>query len=184
MHAYIKHRSPGRLRLRIPEARCRPDMLRRISDHARRMPGVTSTQFNPTTGSVLISSAEDTIIDAAKLAEALSGPDLPMKVVDMVAEAIAPIPPGTRSETSETLTNLLQEADVFVRTATRNKLDLRLLLPLGAGVGALGYLSKAGSSTPLWVTLAIFAVTSFTTLQNLPSQLGDAQTQSSPAYLH
>ena len=157
-------------------------MLRRISDHARRMPGVTSAQFNPATGSVLITSAEHVTIDAAKLAEALSGPDMPMKVIDLIAEAIAP--PGKRSEASEALTNLLQEADVFVRTATHNKLDLRLLLPLGAAAGALGYLGKTESSTPLWITLAIFAVTSFTALQNLPSQLGDAQTHSSPAYLH
>ncbi len=184
MHAYVKHRSPGRLRLRIPEARRRPETLRRIAEHARRMPGVTSTQFNPITGSVLISSAEDAIIGAANLAEALSGPDMLIKVIDLIAEALAPIPPGTRSEVSEALTGLLQEADVFVRTATRNKLDLRLLLPLAAGAGALGYLGKTGSSTPLWVTLAIFAVTSFTALQNLPSQLDDAQTQSSPAYLH
>lgn len=184
MHAYVKHRSPGRLRLRIPQARNHQDILHRLSDQARRINGLTATEINPVTGSLLLRFDEEITLDPAQLADFLSTPDLPIEIIDSVAKAVEAISPGTRSEISEALSGFLSEADRVVRTTTDNKLDLGLMLPLAAAAGALGYLGRTGSTTPLWVTLMLFAITSFPALQTLPLDSELAQTLSGPAYLH
>ncbi|HYB91676.1 MAG TPA: hypothetical protein VEC38_11595 [Candidatus Binataceae bacterium] len=52
------------------------------------------------------------------------------------------------------------ELDDAIRAATGNVLDLKVLIPLLAGILGIVLLPKT-RSTPLWLTLMIFAFSSF-----------------------
>jgi hypothetical protein len=123
-------------------------------------------------------------LDSEQLADFLSTSDLPIEIIDLVAKAVEAISPGTPSEISRALSGFLSDADQVIRGATGNKLDLSLMLPLAAAAGALGYLGRTSATTPLWITLMLFAITSFPALQPLPLDSESAQASPNHAYLH
>lgn len=169
MRAYIKHRSRGRLRLRIPQVKGQPKAMQRLAECARRISGVKSAEANPVTGSILLTLAADAVLDASKLSEALSSPDWSIEVIELASHALQPRVFAGGSEGTEAIAEFMEGADEAIRRATHNKLDLNLLLPLAAAAGAVGMLGKTSSSTPLWATLMIFAFSSFAALQSLPA---------------
>lgn len=52
--AEITHTCPGRVRLRLPDARRHPDRLEHVRRHLSALEGVDEVRVNPETGSVLV----------------------------------------------------------------------------------------------------------------------------------
>ena len=184
MRANITHHSRRRIRLRIPDGRRNEGLLRRVAEIAGEMEGVESTESNSTTGSVLIRYAARSIANVQELAEALGAPELGLEVsvptLALDAEELG------EAATSQTLNTLLNYDDSTVRRSTGNKLDFRLLIPLGAACIGVANLSKRNAPTPLWVTMMIFAFTSLAALDRNALGLDESRPRelTSPAYLH
>ena len=168
LEAYIAHQTPGRMRLRVPAAKGRPDLLREIVAAASSATGIQKIECNPLTGSLVIhhSAAPRSIETVGSL---LSGPKLRVVVEP-------PRPAGKHASTKRKKTNpsaaaqainsFFDSLDDQVRDASNNEVDLKVLLPLAAGTfGFLAFRQKV--PTPLWLTLMIFAFNSFLSLHNV-----------------
>ena len=187
MHGYISHHSQGRVRLRIPEAKHDLESLESMARAVRHIAGVSSAEFNPATGSLLILYAQDALTDLAPITNVLAQNGTPLELI----AASTSLPDASFGEESSVAANLIaslaRALDLAVKSATNNQLDLRVMLPIGAAAGCGLYaLSNAAAPTPLWLTLAIFAVTSFVALNQIePGGLAEAASQSpGQRYLH
>jgi hypothetical protein len=178
LEAYIAHQIPGRVRLKIPAAKGRVDLLERIAAVLGSAGGIRSVECNPATGSMLINYTPS----AYKNVEALSSILGESKLrVSMRASRHGARRPAQRaggkhpqpSAATKAIESFFRNLDREVRDITGNELDLAVLLP--AVVVSLGLLTmRRRASTPLWLTLLIFAFHSFTTLRDLP-ELEEAQ---------
>jgi len=170
--AYVAHQIPGRVRLKIPAAKGRPDLLQRIVAGAGSASEIKSVEYNSVTGSVVICYAPA----AHKNLEAL-GSILGDSTLRVSMHASRP-PSGARSRharrgertepsaAAKAITSFFRSLDREVRDATDNQLDLKVLLPLAVGVLGLFALRRK-ATTPLWLTLLIFAFHSFLTLHGV-----------------
>jgi hypothetical protein len=186
MRANVTHNSRRRIRLRIPGAKRDNELLKRIATRTREVGGVDSTEFNPSTGSILIRYAEAAVSDLEAIRAALSGSELALELIEPWVEEEAEQWLEEKSETAERLESLLREADAAVKWATANKVDLRLLLPLAALALGVANFSRKNAPTPLWITLMIFAFTSFAVLDQKANRMTDPRPQerASQSYLH
>jgi hypothetical protein len=174
LDAYVHHHIPGRLRLRIPAAKGEPDTLRAISSAIARAPGITQVEYNPITGSILIQYSPHYYRSLRALEANLSGP---------AAALVLTNPHGTnhrpshryrvrgRSLAARRIDAFFKQLDYEIRVATDNEVDLKFILPFGVAI--LGLLAlRYSSTTPLWLTLLIFAFNSFLGLHApTPSEL-------------
>jgi hypothetical protein len=172
LEAYIAHQIPGRLRLKIPAAKGRPDLLQRIVAAAGSASDVKSVECNSLTGSVLIHHAPQAYKSLDAFGSILGDSTLRVSVHPSGSAAggrSSGAASGQRAEPSaaaKAITSFFKNADREIRELTGNELDLKVLLPLVAGV--LGLLAlRRRATTPLWLTLLIFAFHSFLTLHGV-----------------
>jgi hypothetical protein len=172
LEGYIAHQMPGRVRIKVPAAKGRPDVLAQIVQTAGSASDIKRLEYNPLTGSILIYYAPE----AYKNVEALNS-----ILADSRLHISARVPPanGKRrssargrakrsgpSATAKAITSFFKSLDREIREATDNQIDLKVLLPLVAGIlGLVAFRKKA--ATPLWLTLLIFAFHSFLTLHGV-----------------
>jgi hypothetical protein len=178
LEAYVAHVIPGRLRLKIPAAKGRPELLQHIASVVGSASNIKSVECNPVTGSVVICYAPAAYKNLEALGSILGESTVP---ISMRAShpAAAALPRRVRrqqrkepSAAAQAITSFFNGLDQDIREATDNEVDLKVLLPLGAG--ALGLVALGGkAATPLWVTLLIFAFHSFLTLHSV-AEAGEA----------
>jgi Heavy metal associated domain 2 len=173
MHeAHVVHHIPGRIRIKLPDAKGNRALLEDLKAFISPLSGVRRVDVNPATGSVLVhydpEANEDYRSHLAILAEheKLFSLELPeLTEADKIAakvEAEAEFLAG-HSETARNIVNLVKYVNEVVKKETNNVVDLKVLLPLGLAIYAF---FEVGSelSTPLWVTLGIFSFNSFVRL--------------------
>jgi hypothetical protein len=176
--AYISHQLPGRIRIRVPEAKRRPAFLENLRQLILSTPGVETVDCNSLTGSLLIHYS---LRSGKGLPAFLSAPDrstAPL-LIDPPPQSSPPRQKGRRrapqpkepSEAAKAIMEFFADMDDFVRTATGNQLDLKVLLPLVVGSASL-LLFPHTISTPLWITLMIFTFSSFLVLHE-PGAAGE-----------
>ena len=172
LQAYVANQIPGRLRLKIPAAKGRPDLLRQIVATATSASGIKSVEYNSLTGTVLIHYVPTAYQSLEALGSALGDSSLRVSVHASRPAASAHsrrVHRGPRAEPSiaaKSITSLFRSLDQEIREATGNEIDLKVLLPLAAGV--LGFIAfRRKAATPLWLTLLIFAFHSFLTLHGV-----------------
>ena len=168
--AYVYHHLPGRLRLRIPAVKGEAAALQEISSAIASTPGINQVEYNPVTGSILIQYSADHYKNLRALESSLEGSAL----------SIAPNHAGHgshrhkygRSIAARRVDSFFKQIDHEIRMATDNEVDLKFILPFGVGI--LGLLAlRYSSTTPLWLTLLIFAFNSFLGLHApTPAELG------------
>jgi cation transport ATPase len=148
--------------------------LNEIKQSLASAPGVGTVEVHPTTGSVIVhyrrtpahpGTFRKELVDkghSSGLFE-LAPPDITGAAemenkIRQEAEFLA-----SRSELARTVVNAAEELNQAVKRATDNTVDLNVLVP---GVLAVYTFLYAGAelSTPLWVTLGIFAFNSFVAL--------------------
>jgi hypothetical protein len=185
--AYVAHQMHGRVRLRIPAARHRPAKLHRIAEQVRSVHGVKSAEVNPTSGSLLIKYSEAVLGGLGALLAALGAAGLPIELVGLASEEAGVVGLAGYSGVASAIGSLVQALDHQTKAATGNQFDLRVLLPLSAaGLGLAVMRETPAAPTPLWLTLIIFAFSSFVML-NRPhpeeNTVGQVK-QPEQAYLH
>lgn len=173
--AYVHHHLPGRLRLRIPAAKGEEDELRELSSAIARAPGISQVEYNPITGSILIQYSPEQHKNLQSLESSLSASAVPITVHNSYSTRHESHHrhhrPG-RSVAARRVDSFFKQLDHEVRTATDNEVDLKFILPFGVAV--LGLLAlRHSSTTPLWLTLLIFAFNAFLGLHApTPGDLG------------
>lgn len=165
--AYVAHHIPGRARIRVPTAKRNPQLLRRVANAAAKMGGAKGVETNPVTGSVLIHYERSGFARFLELlAEALEG-ILVLAEPELAAEeaAIDLLISGP-SSSGKAVADVFGYLDRELKIASGNTVDLRSLVPLAAIAVSLSLLSDP-RSTPLWLTLAIFSMSSFLQLNQV-----------------
>ena len=187
MHAYVSHHSAGRVRLRIPAAKHDSDSLKRMARAARGIPGVRTAEYNASTGSLLIKYAQDAVRGISTLIDAMSQAGVPLELVSMAAGPGEIAELEEYSEAASGIGALFSGIDKSIKYATDNQLDLKILLPIGAALAGFSTLRRSNASTPLWLTLILFAFSSYTALHNKPGareSSGGADRGVENRYLH
>ncbi len=170
--AYVHHHIPGRLRIRVPAAKGEEGLLRELSSAIAKAPGITEVEYNQLTGSILIQYSPQKHSNLDSLDAGLSASAVPIVVKKVLPADHASLGRrqhrrGRRSIAAIKVDSFFSQLDNEIRSATDNELDLKFILPLV--VGALGIFSlRYSSTTPLWLTLLIFAFHSFLGLHNPP----------------
>ena len=183
-HAYVSYRCAGRVRLRIPSARHDAESLKRMAHAVREMPGVRATEYNPTTGSLLIKFVAGAVHNIRALADAISKAGVPLEVAgSLMGEGeIAEL--GEYSQAASGISALFQDLDDAIRYATDNQIDLKIMLPIGAVVLALAALRNPAMSTPLRLTLMLFSFSSYHALHGDMGERSSADPKVTNRYLH
>ena len=166
--ASIAHRSPGRIRIRIPSVKADSEFFEQARAALSALPGVLEVTCNPLTGSILILHVPGAELELEGAMTSQDGSALPFI---LTAAKRGVDPPRRRrrrvprqSYLAGAITETVADLDDIVREATGNALDLKVLLPVLAG--SIGLMMLRGSRrTPLWLTLMAFSFTSFTILQ-------------------
>jgi Heavy metal associated domain 2 len=175
LEVYIHHHLPGRLRLRVPAGKGEERELREISSAIARSPGINQVEYNPITGSVLIQYSRDHYRSLRALESGLNSSGAPITVNNSHYPHYGP---GHRhhvrgrSIAARRIDLFFTQLDHEIREASNNEVDLKFILPFGVGI--LGLLAlRYSSTTPLWLTLLIFAFNSFVGLHApMPGELG------------
>ena len=171
--AYVAHQIPGRVRLKIPAAKGRPDLLQQIVAAAGSASEIKSVEYNSVTGSILIQYAPEAYKSLEALGSILSNPAVSVSMHASRPTAAARAHRGRRGKREEpsaaakAITSFFKSVDQAIRDATDNELDLKVMLPLAAGTVGLLALRRRSLTTPLWLTLLIFAFHSFLTLHGV-----------------
>lgn len=175
-HAHIAHHIPGRMRLVIQEARRDVGFLLDAAERIRQLAAVLEVDPNPATGSLVVLYEGDGSELAAAVAEVGIREGLYMLApqIERLARAVS-MELGV-SQAARTVLALARAADRELSRATGGWLDLRALLPLGAA-GA-SFVGRRRGPTPRWLTLAIFAFTSFEALHRNPPTSRNAASHS------
>jgi hypothetical protein len=179
-HAEIAHSMPGRVRLRIPAARHNPELLEEIRQALAGLPGLQRTRLKPEAGSIVLryDIAEAAAFEAWLTQQGVSvislpqrdlygGPPQPGGEIGEMASKIKAEAEflADHSQVARAIFDFVKQVDREVRIATNNTIDLKIVVAL-----ALAVVTFAGigvhASTPMWVTLALFAVNHFVELHS------------------
>jgi len=162
--AYVHHHIPGRLRIRVPAAKGQEELLRELSSAIAKAPGIGGVEYNPVTGSILIQYSPQEHSNLDSLGAGLSASAVPILVKRVLpAERPSHDMRHRRSRRSLAATKVdlfFRQLDNEIRSATDDELDLKFILPLVVGVLGI-FALRYSSTTPLWLTLLIFAFHSF-----------------------
>ena len=177
VYAYVHHHLPGRLRLRIPAAKGEEEELRELSSAIARTAGIGQVDYNPITGSILIQYSLERYKNLQSLESSLSASAVPI-AVNNSHRAHRPSQyqhnPRGRSIAARRVDSFFKQLDHEIRMATDNEIDLKFILPFGVGILGLFLLLRHSSTTPLWLTLLIFAFSSFLGLHSpTPGELAE-----------
>jgi hypothetical protein len=143
------------------------------------MPGLKQTRVKPDAGSiVLIYDPKETATFEAQLMEHWAGvmpsmPRRPPKRRDLPGnefarttrqvEAEAELLAG-HSHSARVIVDFFKDADREIKILTNNLIDLKIVLALALAVATFAGIG-ATAATPMWITLALFALNHFIEMQ-------------------
>jgi hypothetical protein len=117
--AYLAHRAPGRLRLRIPERRGDADYFRRVAEALAGHAGVSAVEVSAVTAGVLVRHAGSLSVAEVSRCGRVAG------LFDLDPGLAAGVP-AVRQVAAQ-----LRAIDVALRGASRNEADVRSLVFVG-----------------------------------------------------
>ena len=164
----VAHQVPGRVRMKIPEGKGNPELLKQIADTFAAIPGIEHVTVNPATGSLVMRYDVDRhdefhgglrhhvgqVSDrhaSNRQAPSTEIDDFASKI-EQEAEFLA-----RHSESARAVVDFFKKADREIRLATDNNVDLKILLAAGI-IGVTVLEVGAAAATPVWVTLSLFAL--------------------------
>lgn len=172
--AHIVHQMPGRVRIKIASARGNEALLEEVRHSFDGMPGLHEVITKPHSGSIVlrydpnVSAQLDEQLRRRwkqalpKLKVKAGHKELPGNEFETVArqvEAEAEFLAG-HSQWARALVDLFKTADREIKLLTNNAIDLKIVLALGlAAATFIGV--GAHAATPMWITLALFAINHF-----------------------
>jgi hypothetical protein len=162
--AYVHHHIPGRLRIRVPAAKGEEQLLRELSEAIAKAPGVSEVEYNPVIGSILIQYSAEHHDNLDSLHAGLNASAVPISVKQVRPAEHVPQDGRRRrhrrSAAATAVDSFFTQLDNEIRSATGNEFDLKFIMPFAVGVAGL-FALRYSSTTPLWLTLLIFAFHSF-----------------------
>jgi copper chaperone CopZ len=168
----IVHHVPGRLRIKVKDAKANVDFFSNIKKVLGILPGVNSVRVNPLSSSIVIDyPASDVafhlkLLDSPEVKSWLSM-DQQDSITAFINQAISKSIPYSEqhSRIAEVIVSVAEQLDIGLRKASNGYLDLKLLLPLGIAVGTSLHKAR-GRGTPMWITLSTFAFNSFLSMHH------------------
>ena len=176
----IIHQVPGRIRMKVPSAKGKPEQLEAYKEVLSLIPGVEGIDVNPVTGSIILKYDADqhgqfhagfsTHVDRHH-SEPKGPRRPPTNEIDLVASKIQQEAEylAEHSRTARAVVDFCAHADREIRVATGNVLDLKMLLAAGV-VGFTIFEVGAAAATPVWVTLLLFGLNHFIEMQTEPEE--------------
>jgi hypothetical protein len=167
----IAHQVPGRIRLKVASAKGNPALLNEIKQLFGAVPGIGGIAVNATTGSLILhydparhSEFYEDFQD--RYSSHISTPpptevDSALNMIEAETEFLA-----SRSHAVRTVVDFCKSMDQSLRVATNNTVDLKIAVAAGFAALALMEIGVT-AATPMWVTLAIFALNHMAEM-NLP----------------
>ena len=161
MKLQIAHQVPGRIRMKVPSAKENPELLEQIKQTFSVIPGIEEVIVNPATGSIVLHYDTDRHDEFhGKLEHHTGGHYKPpaneiealATKIEQEAESLA-----EHSHTARVVVDFFKDFDNGIKIATGNVVDLKILLAAGIA-GFTIFEVGANAATPVWVTLAIFAL--------------------------
>ncbi len=168
-NASIVHTIPGHMRIRIPSAKADRRFLDQARAALKALPHVVEVSSNPLTGSLLIIYPPALQREFEGALAMGNGSALPFDLKPADPPRSRKVKRRTRreSELSRSVREFFTEIDDAIKESTDNVLDLKTLLPLALAALGITYV-RAGKGTPVWLTLMIFAFSSFMALHGGP----------------
>lgn len=170
----IAHRTPGRVRMKIPNAKGDAETLHKIAETFGAIPGIRRVTVNPTTGSVVLHY--DTTGQSAfneRLAGHLAAADgfhPPSTEIDELANKIESEAEflASHSESAKAVVDFFKSLDREIKFASNNYVDLKIVLAVGI-IGLTVFEVGASAATPVWLTLTVFSLNHFIDLHQHPA---------------
>jgi hypothetical protein len=159
----IAHQVPGRVRMKIPSAKGNPELLQQISETFAVIPGIEHVTSNPLTGSVVLHYDVDRHHEFhGHLRNHYDQGVAPSTQIDEFANKIEQEAEflARNSESARAFVDFCKMLDREIKIATGNAVDLKIVFATGV-VGVTVFEIGVTAATPIWVTLAIFAVNHF-----------------------
>jgi hypothetical protein len=171
-HARIEHKIRGRIRMKVPHGRIDPEILDAYRETFSAIPGITSINTKPDSGSIVIHydphrEAEfhhhfDRACDQHLAMAPMARPDDEIDKIANEIEAEAEFL-AAHSKLARSSVDFFKAFDRELKLATSNNLDLKIVLAVG--LAAYTFLEIGGhAATPMWVTLALFSLNHFAEL--------------------
>lgn len=170
-HAKLAHHVPGRMRVKLPNAKGDAELLEEVRRSLAIVPSIHDVEINGATGSVTIHYCPDTHPELHKSIDqhqelfvvAHHAPETKLDemthMIEEEAEFLA-----EHSHTARIVVDFCSNLDRQLKQATGNSLDLKVLVPLG--LAAVTFVEiGATAATPVWVTIGLFSLNHFVELQ-------------------
>jgi len=161
MMVQVAHQVPGRIRLKVPKLKENPELIERIEQMFNMIPGIEEVAVNPVTGSVVLHYDTDCHDEFHDSLQHYTGRPCsqPVGEIDVLANKIEQEAEylSAHSHTAQVVIDYFKGLDREIKIATGNAIDLQIVL--AAGIAAFTVFEVgATAATPIWVTLAIFAI--------------------------
>ncbi|MHC2433547.1 HMA2 domain-containing protein [Bradyrhizobium sp. USDA 4451] len=161
MKLQIAHQVPGRIRMKVPSAKENPELLEQIKQTFSVIPGIEEVIVNPATGSIVLHYDTERHDEFHGRLEHHTGGHYkpPTNEIDALANKIEQEAEylAEHSHTARVIVDFFKDFDNGIKVATGNVVDLKILLATGIA-GFTIFEVGASAATPVWVTLAIFAL--------------------------
>ncbi|OCX29598.1 MULTISPECIES: HMA2 domain-containing protein [Bradyrhizobium] len=161
MKLQIAHQVPGRIRMKVPSAKENPELLEQIKQTFSVIPGIEEVTINPTTGSVVLHYDTDRHDEFHGRLEHHTGGHYrpPTNEIDALANKIEQEAEylAEHSHTAKVIVDFFRDFDHGIKVASGNVIDLKIVLAAGIA-GFTVFEVGATAATPVWVTLAVFAL--------------------------
>jgi hypothetical protein len=161
MNVQIAHQVPGRIRLKVPKVKESPELIEQIKQMFNVIPGIQEVTVNPTTGSVVLHYDTDKHDEfQGHLQRHTGGHDRPpTNEIDALASKIEQEAEflAEHSHTARVIFDYFKHFDEQIKLATGNVIDLKIVLAVSIA-GFTIFEVGANAATPVWVTIAIFAL--------------------------
>ncbi|TWB94609.1 hypothetical protein FBZ93_10949 [Bradyrhizobium macuxiense] len=161
MKLQIAHQVPGRIRMKVPSAKENPELLEQIKQTFSVIPGIENVIVNPTTGSVVLHYDTDRHDEFHGRLEHHTGGHYkpPTNEIDALANKIEQEAEylAEHSHTAKVIVDFFRDFDQGIKIASGNVIDLKIVLAAGIA-GFTVFEVGATAATPVWVTLAVFAL--------------------------
>jgi hypothetical protein len=168
--ARIVHHVPGRLRIKVLDARGEADFFAAVQRVIGGLSGVASVRVNPSSSSIVVDyKPSDSVFhfrlqDDSALRSWLSLD----KETDIPEGLGAAVVRSTRylerhSRLAESIVSTAEHLDAGLREVSAGYLDLKVLLPLSVAVATSMHKGR-NKGTPMWLTLSTFAFNAFLSL--------------------
>jgi hypothetical protein len=148
--------------MKIPSAKGNTELLQQISETFAVIPGIEQVTINALTGSVVLHYDVDRHDEFhGRFRHHAPGMPPPTQIDDLAdkieqeAEFLA-----RNSQSARAVVDFCKKLDREIKLATGNGIDLKIAFAL-AVIGVTVFEIGATAATPVWLTLAIFAVNHF-----------------------